>query len=370
MKAWQHGIEMERLTPIARLFQRAEAGRVIGRFLKVDEAWVAARLAEHRLFVSGSTAVAVKEHKARGRWIAHNGVTVAMPEPGQVVVERFVGDPAEALQALGRYDGRVVGLQSPLPHPEAHELAEALGLDWVGSKVPAGGEVVGMWAEEATGRPLTPIEEASAIELPLDIDIAPLLAELPNVELPWAQHYSGYNKRHSWTALSLRGYGPIDHIEKPAEMSKKWKQEHPGWEHIACEDTPLREALPAVEPILDQLGARNPDRVRLMRLAPGHGELTRHADITDHEAGFGPGMLARIHVPLVTNPAVVFQAWALRDGYGRQFHMRLGRATALDHTKPHAAVNDGEQARIHLVIDAPVEGQTERLLAEGKRLCP
>ena len=50
------------------------------------------------------------------------------------------------------------------------------------------------------------------------------------------------------------------------------------------------------------------DRIRFMRLRAKGGELARHADITDREAGTADGMIARFHIPIVTSPAVRFRA--------------------------------------------------------------
>jgi len=366
MKPWQRGFELPYLREIADRFRDEEDGRIIGRFVGVDERWVAERLAESRLFISDGGCIAIRQAKARSVWKAHGSRPLPPIEPGHFVVERFCGSTAAALDGLGSFRRSVVALQSPLPHLQAHELAAALGLFYAGSKVPAGGEIIGMWHRQQMdiGGPLNERQpEALNFVGPLAaIDTGPLWSQLDNVELPWAQHYSGYNKRSSWTALSLRGFGPVSDIEKPAEMSKKWKTDHPGWQDLRCRDTELRGWLPEVEPILEQLGAFRPERVRLMRLAPGDGELTRHADITDVEAGLRPGELARIHVPLRTNPNVVFTGWRLEDGSKRNVHMPVGEAWALDHTKPHAALNGGDDERIHLVFDTPVEGKTKQLL--------
>jgi hypothetical protein len=82
----------------------------------------------------------------------------------------------------------------------------------------------------------------------------------------------------------------------------------------------------------------------------GGGALSRHADITDRSAGIADGRIARIHVPIITNPAVVFRSIDL-DGGVIEHHMPEGEATYLDVRKPHAATNGGTTDRVHLVID-------------------
>jgi hypothetical protein len=89
-----------------------------------------------------------------------------------------------------------------------------------------------------------------------------------------------------------------------------------------------------------------------MRLRAKGGELARHADITDREAGTADGMIARFHIPIVTSPAVRFSAWTER-GERIDTQWPEGALCYLDQRKPHTVTNsDPELARVHLVIDA------------------
>jgi hypothetical protein len=87
-----------------------------------------------------------------------------------------------------------------------------------------------------------------------------------------------------------------------------------------------------------------------MRLARGGGELTRHADITDPEAGTADGSVARLHIPLQTDERCVFRGWGL-DGRENRAHFPERALCYLDTRKPHAVINEGERDRIHLVVD-------------------
>jgi hypothetical protein len=166
----------------------------------------------------------------------------------------------------------------------------------------------------------------------------------------FADHYSSYNKGKTWSALALRGYGgDPDFIIKPSEMSKKWKEENAAKLKLEISDSPLRALLKEAEPLISAIPGKK-HRIRLMRLAPGGGELTRHADITDPDAGTLPGRLLRIHIPLLTNPKVQFQMWLL-NGSRVTENMALGEAWYLDTRKPHTAANLGPEQRIHLVMD-------------------
>lgn len=181
----------------------------------------------------------------------------------------------------------------------------------------------------------------------------------------FAVHYSTYNKDKQWTALSLRGYWKDPTmIAKPSEMNKKWKSENPGWESLTpTVDTPLAEQCPEIMHIVRQLEAENvrAHRVRIMRLAKG-GHIGRHADITDEDAGTQDGQLMRIHVPIVTNPNVVFRTWNF-DGTMTETHMQEGSLWYLDVRKPHEVKNEGDCDRIHLVVDVPAHDGLRKHLA-------
>ena len=147
----------------------------------------------------------------------------------------------------------------------------------------------------------------------------------------------------------MRGYADDPaKVERPDEMSKAWKLAHAD----RLKDRPRDTYLAKECPVLMSIAAMVPgtkDRVRLMRLKAGDGELARHADVTLKSAGVADGKIARLHVPLTTNPEVVFTQW---DHRGRIFekHFPVGCLFCLDQRKPHRAVNGGASERTHLVI--------------------
>jgi len=359
VKAWQHGFPLDELRPITQSFRRAEKGRVVGAFSRVNDAWVAQRRLDGVLVGSGDSWASLARVTRRRPLTAFGGVETATLEPGSEIIERFVGDPDEIARLVaGR---KISALKAWLPDPAADRLAALLDLEPAGSKVTSAGEVQGLWARDLTNLIIPPRLHKGLARLPVEIDPAPLLAEMARADVDWAPHYSSYNRRHSWWAVSLRGFGDERFIEKPAEMSRKWKEQHPGWETAECHDTPLRRRLPAVETYLAALGHPAVERVRLMALDPGGGELERHADSTEHDACLAFGRLCRLHAPLVTNPGVRFTSWGL-DGEPRRAHLPAGSVWLLDHSKPHAAMNMGDARRLHLVIDAWVDAELGALL--------
>jgi hypothetical protein len=195
-----------------------------------------------------------------------------------------------------------------------------------------------------------------------------LSAAVDALPLSFADHYSKYNVGQAWSALSLRGYSPdVTMIEKPAAMNDAWREKHAS-DVFALQDTELRRQLPAVEPIIQMFGEDVMwDRIRLMRLAPGGGELQRHTDQVDRTMGVGLGKIMRIHIPLKTNPDVLFTVWNA-NGAPVVRHMAYLKVWLLDTRWPHRAVNGGTDERIHLVLDAVTTPALQNMLAPSKQV--
>jgi hypothetical protein len=101
-----------------------------------------------------------------------------------------------------------------------------------------------------------------------------------------------------------------------------------------------------------------------MRLAPGGGEVSRHADIMNPDAGASEGKVVRFHIPLISNERSVFQSWSL-DGNTSSMVMWPGTAAYLDVRKPHTAVNMGDTPRVHLVVDCYANEATVEMLSNA-----
>lgn len=370
--AWQRGYDLEELKRLAEPFKATDAGLVLGAFSGFRERDVAEARAEDRLLwveAHGQVVAAVAF-----RWVRQSqgvkdftGEVRCWTDRGDLQVQRVgvcEGFETEALELLASLAARLVAQGAMfLTVWQESELHQRLLLELptrlLAVKIPASSELVGVYGMARHGRSIdsTPLKDRDRfglrrlnLELP-ESALADAVAEVSEVE-GWADHYSSYNKGRSWSALALRGYDPWDpgFIVKPAEMSKGWKRENPERLGAACERTALWDRFPAIARLSELVPGRH-QRVRLMRLEPGGGELTRHADITDPEAGTAEGKLLRIHLPLVSNPEVRFQSWTL-EGDPVEAVMRPGEAWYLDTRKPHTAVNGGDSPRVHLVVDA------------------
>lgn len=182
------------------------------------------------------------------------------------------------------------------------------------------------------------------VRLPLAFDPEPLVADLAAIapddwtRQPFKQNYEG-----GWDVVPLRSAAGETHPVRliyanptaTAFAATKWLGAMPGF----------REALGRFECPLRS--------VRLMRLAAG-SKILEHCDNLDAETG-----TVRLHVPVTTNSGVEFRL------SGRPVAMAPGSVWYLRLSDPHCAGNDGETPRIHLVLDAQMNGWLERMLREG-----
>ena len=360
MADWQKGISIEALREVAALFKQHDKRFALGAFsgFKETDAAIAWSDGSLRLLRAPTGelvgAAVVKVAKVATEVRDFTGDARARIERGAFHVKRIACAPgreaslAAALRALGP-----CWVECWQESETDRSIVAALGGVLQAVKIRASSEQVGVYrcgSGEAPGG-VSAVDSLSLCRLDLPtFNTAPLLAAIERAAPEWADHYSTYNKRHSWSALALRGYGGrTDFIEKPDEMAKRWKIDNAEKLAWQLEDTPLRALLPEAEEIVAAIpGVKH--RVRLMRLAAQNGELTRHADITDRLAGTAEGKLLRIHVPLVTNDRVLFQGWTL-DGSMVEAHMVQGSTWYLDTRKGHTARNGGDCDRIHLVVD-------------------
>lgn len=353
-KLWQRGFPLAELRAVTDDFAAWDDGLVLGAFTRVKENAVAAARADGKLLSIGQSHAI---HHTVGRPLPIKDFTGAerlVAPAGTLVVDRFCGpDAVTALVRDARH--RPVVVHGWIEHPRDSDILTSLGLRLAAAKIRASSELIGVWHRGCyLGQPIADADTWALRPAPgLPSPVTPNQAreELDAAAVEFADHYSSYNARHSWQAFALRSFGgdPL-FIEKPAEMSRKWKHEHPDALAWDCEWTPAADRLPSLRALAESLPAPV-ERVRVMRLRAGDGELTRHADITDRSAGTAPGCLLRLHWPITTNPDVTFTAWTLTGEQQRE-HFAAGKWWYLDTRKPHACVNAGETDRIHLVVDA------------------
>lgn len=299
---------------------------------------------------------------------------VARPQAGDLFIKAIAGMRASKLRLIHelhtRSRARAVWIEGHVECPLGEQI-EDVGFALIMTKVAASSDLKGLWLwGETVHRLPERLDEADRPALARladgflsTADREKVLGELAPYEDRWADHYSGYNRRGSWSAIALRGYVPSDpgFIIKPAEMSKAWKAEHRDLLGAQCADTIALDQFPATMEIVGRIPGPK-QRVRFMRLKAGGGELSRHADITDPDAGTADGKVARLHVPITTDPACRFIGWGM-DGQRHEAHFPQDSLCYLDTRKPHSAINDGEADRVHLVIDCHSNADLRALIA-------
>ena len=93
-----------------------------------------------------------------------------------------------------------------------------------------------------------------------------------------------------------------------------------------------------------------------MRLTPG----SRIKEHTDLDLSFEDGMV-RIHIPVTSNADVEFRL------NNSRIVMEAGDAWYLRLSDPHSVENRGSTDRVHLVVDADINGWVEALFESAVR---
>jgi hypothetical protein len=376
---WQRGHQLDYLRGFADVFKARHKPLVFGAFGLTKERDIAEALSKGRLLWTGKPPQAVAiahltKKPSEQQDFAQRKFTI----PADVVlVKSFaalsVGSGKKLFDALTQKAGDTPVMAEIFEEDETAKTAVLnAGLSYVATKISAGSEVKGIYTDGEVWRdhPLPPEDEVT-LEVLDDKFLSAAEQKAINAEIDaygedkFAQHYSDYNKRKSWTAIALRGYSddPAD-IVKPNEMHQAWKDEHPERLKDKPRWTPAAERFKTTKTIITRLGVEF-DRVRFMRLRHKDGELSRHADITDRAAGTADGFVCRLHVPVRTSPAVVFNGWTAR---GQKIERTLpqGALCYLDQRKPHAVKNsDPTLDRIHLVMDCLANDKLRSRIAKA-----
>ena len=182
------------------------------------------------------------------------------------------------------------------------------------------------------------------VRFPFAFDPEPLAADLAAIgPEDWIAQSIRTNYEGGWDIVPLRA---------PAGETHPLKLIYADPAATRFADTPWLDRLPAFRAALARFEC--PLRsVRLMRLTAG-SRIREHSDDLDAEVGN-----LRLHVPVTTSPDVDFRL----DGH--RVEMAPGSVWYLRLSDPHGVANRGTTDRVHLVIDATVNGWLARMLAEG-----
>lgn len=159
------------------------------------------------------------------------------------------------------------------------------------------------------------------IQLPLSFDVEALRAEVLALdESSWRPHPQGFPGNDAVTLVTVGGDPESDGFAGPMRP------------------TPWLEQCPYVMQVMERIGGTW-GRSRLMRLS-GQAEVTPHVDTNYYWREH-----ARVHVPIVTTPAVRFQCGEA------EVNMAPGECWLFDTWRMHRVLNEDDNQRIHLVVD-------------------
>ena len=187
---------------------------------------------------------------------------------------------------------------------------------------------------------------ARYLKLPLSFDAARLQAELDALLAPqWIEHFNTRGYDGGWRCLALRSADG-----RPRDIG--------ALSEANFLDTPALAQCPYFRAVLDAFEC-DKAAVRLMALEAG-AVIKPHRDAA---TAFGDG-LARLHVPLQTDPAVTFRI------DGEDIHFSRGDTWYLNAGRTHAVHNRSARSRIHLVLDCRVNPWLRRLFAQAGMAAP
>ena len=371
LKEWQKGIPLEILLGLEKPWEQYNE-RCLSPFLEMKKNKIAAAMYEGKYEYGHEWAIQsrVLNVKSKINMYSAYDIPIATIEKGDRIVDRITyNQPDAVVTVVKRYDEDTF-LFINEEHNTDRMVAKWAGYEKVGIKINTFGDIQGVYFKgketflgERSFPETSDTEKAVLRKTPIP-DVSNLCdiikQRLDVMDYEFTNHYSNYNKGKSWSAISLRGYTPEwSFITKPAEMSKKWKEENKDTE-FKLQDTELRKMFPEVEELLRWLPGE-PHRIRFMNLSPGGGELQRHTDQVDPDAGVNDLKLMRFHFPIVTNKDVIFNQW---DWHAElvEAHMQVGECWYLDVRKPHRAINGGTDMRTHLVVDVEANDEVRALI--------
>ena len=181
------------------------------------------------------------------------------------------------------------------------------------------------------------------IRLPFDFDAHRLQEDVNSVEqLGWIEHFIRQNYRGDWSVIPLTAQRGRDH---PIMMASAV----PGNRDFI--PTYFMDSCPYIAELLKSFATKL-NSVRIMKLA-ANSEIKEHRDFDlDIDE-------VRIHIPIATNDQVHFYVNKERVvmNEGECWYLRL--------SDPHRVENNGDEDRIHLVIDMDLNSWMESIIRES-----
>lgn len=177
--------------------------------------------------------------------------------------------------------------------------------------------------------------------LPLQFEVDRLLQDLQLCEAEqWSAHYNQKDYTGEWSGIALRSQSGKSK-DLVAVSSDSFV------------DTPLLSECHYFREIVSHFECPI-EVVRLLALSPGSLIKTHR----DPGLGYAFGRF-RLHIPILTDPGVDFTVDSVN------LLMEAGQCWYADFSLPHSVAHQGQQRRIHLVIDGVRNAWTDQLFARA-----
>lgn len=192
---------------------------------------------------------------------------------------------------------------------------------------------------------MTAIAGVVGLKLPFNFDADLLRRDLQLVAADeWTAHYNAGDFGGEWRGVSLRSSsGSVADLGAGLPGAATFL------------DTPLLDRCRYFRAVLAHFQCPLKS-VRLLSLTPG-SFIREHSD---HALDYEDGEV-RLHIPVRTSPAVEFYVC------GERLLLEEGRCYYVNVNLPHRVNNRGSEARVHLVIDAEVNGWVRDLFEGNAR---
>lgn len=375
LKDWQHGFDLDYLKQIETSYLHYNQFSV-SPFSKYKKNDIARDLHEKALIIKDNYSYVWNKVKVPSSINLYGNVEIGRKLATDMVITKLIGTYEGIQVALDSFRYMNTWLYVWAEDIEWNSILNVNNFTYVGGKITTHGEIYSVWFRDTKTKTLfedcelkrrhfdvDPVEmigikKVADVRKKTILDIAKVVSDL---KLDFTNHYSNYNRDKAWSAISLRGYSnDWSFITKPIEMNDKWQQAHKNEDYF-IQDTDIFNHFPMAYEMLQYFFDGPIHRVRFMKLKPGGGELQRHTDQVDPDAGNNLGQLARFHFPIITNPDMEFTSWT-PQGDMIKTHMKVGEMWLLDTRKPHQAINNGTEDRTHLVVDAMVTPKIKEMI--------
>jgi len=212
MKDWQHGYELDYLKSVESLYA-AYNKFADSPFAEYKKNNIAEDLHKGHLHIHADGSYVQTKVSKSSPITMYQNITIGTKTPGDCVITKLRGTDDYIEDVCKQAEGNT-WLYVWAEDKTTRMIAQNY-FDYVGSKITTFGEIYGIYFKQGlipTTFPFVdPVEKIAIKQLrvPVNSDIIEkIAAKLENLNIKFQNHYSNYNKKKSWSAISLRGYTP------------------------------------------------------------------------------------------------------------------------------------------------------------------